>query len=66
MAIYTTYCSAVVSIAPDNTWIFITVLLLIVPFLVRLAAKWARHPVTIWLTKPLGKWILQFFELIWL
>ncbi|KAM2664096.1 hypothetical protein EV1_010564 [Malus domestica] len=66
IAVYTTYSTAVVNIAPSyNTGLFITVFTSVLPFLVGLAAKWARHPVTIWLTKPLGKWILRFFELIW-
>ncbi|KAM0992198.1 hypothetical protein ACFX13_010651 [Malus domestica] len=66
IAVYTTYSTAVVNIAPSyNTGLFITVFTSVLPFLVGLAAKWARHPVAIWLTKPLGKWILRFFELIW-
>ncbi|XP_009373993.3 LOW QUALITY PROTEIN: ankyrin repeat-containing protein BDA1 [Pyrus x bretschneideri] len=65
IAVYTTYGTAVVNIAPSyNSWLFITVFTSVLPFLVGLAAKWARHPVTIWLTKPLGKWIHRFFELI--
>ncbi|KAB2630084.1 ankyrin repeat-containing protein [Pyrus ussuriensis x Pyrus communis] len=66
MPIYSTYSTAVVNISPDNVWIFITVFISVLPFLVGLAAKWARHPVTIWLTKPLGIWIHRFYELIWL
>ncbi|CAN6575572.1 unnamed protein product [Malus baccata var. baccata] len=66
IAVFTTYSTAVANIAPSyNTGLFITVFTSVLPFLVGLAAKWARHPVTIWLTKPLGKWILRFFELIW-
>ncbi|KAB2629789.1 ankyrin repeat-containing protein [Pyrus ussuriensis x Pyrus communis] len=66
MAVYTTYSTAVVNIAPSfNTWLFFLVFNSVLPFLVGLAAKWARHPVTIRLTKPLGKWILRFFDLIW-
>ncbi|KAB2629794.1 ankyrin repeat-containing protein [Pyrus ussuriensis x Pyrus communis] len=66
IAVYTTYSTAVINIAPSyNTKLFINVFTLVFPFLVGLAAKWARHPVTIRLTKPLGKWILWFFELIW-
>ncbi|KAM1640372.1 hypothetical protein ACFX1X_010628 [Malus domestica] len=66
IAVYTTYSTAVVNIAPSyNTWLFITVFTTVLPFLVGLSAKLARHPVTIRLTKPLRKWILRFFELIW-
>ncbi|XP_048424497.1 ankyrin repeat-containing protein BDA1-like [Pyrus x bretschneideri] len=61
IAVYTTYSTAVVNIAPSyNSWLFIIVFTSVLPFLVGLAAKWARHPVTI-----RRKWILRFFELIW-
>ncbi|KAB2629792.1 ankyrin repeat-containing protein [Pyrus ussuriensis x Pyrus communis] len=64
-ALYFAYCTAVINIAPSyNTRLIITVFIVVLPFLVLLAAKWARHPVTIRLTKPLGKWFLRFSELI--
>ncbi|KAL6291285.1 hypothetical protein ACE6H2_008795 [Prunus campanulata] len=43
LAMYCTYNTAMISIAPDNTKVFIIVFTSVLPSLVSVAAKWTRH-----------------------
>ncbi|XP_050116437.1 ankyrin repeat-containing protein BDA1-like isoform X7 [Malus sylvestris] len=63
-AVYFAYSTAVYKIAPSiYSRLFIIVFTCVWPLLGPCLVEWARHPVTIRLTKRLGKWILRFFEL---